>query len=89
MMKVMVTQTLNLTKDATLAMLLKKMRRTDRKYVIAIEGDVVFEVAPKSLSRDALRAQQRKEDADEAMKYGKTYTKENIKDLIPDLLADD
>jgi hypothetical protein len=41
----MTTETITLTQDATLAMLLKGVvKKRDRKYVITIDGNPVFEV---------------------------------------------
>jgi post-segregation antitoxin (ccd killing protein) len=65
----MTTETITLSKDATLAMLFKKIANKNKKYVVSIDGTTAFEINVDIATKDRLRAEQWRKENDEAVKF--------------------
>ncbi|MDR2415483.1 MAG: hypothetical protein LBD75_02480 [Candidatus Peribacteria bacterium] len=85
----MTTETITLTKDATLAMLLKKIANKNKKYVVSVDDTMVLNVTLGVVDKDTTRANTWRAENKEAIKHGKSYTKDEFDVLFQDLMGDD
>ena len=61
------------------------------RFILANNKMEAVILSPNEYQRikDVMRAKEWKKESEEALRNGKRYTKDNIHELIPDLLADD
>ncbi|GHW02708.1 hypothetical protein AGMMS50249_4940 [candidate division SR1 bacterium] len=69
----MYTETISLSKTATLAMLLQRITTGDKKYIVSVDGMSDFEVKPLENLEFTSKLQQSYDEAMEDLKVGKNW----------------